>query len=62
MQPTSMAVHRTCRPASRRVDETGEKERGKRREEDVGKGQTLNSEMERQEEAEEPGKQTEGKC
>ena len=61
MQPTSMAIHCTCRPASNRVEETGEKEHGKRREEDVGMGQTLNSQMKRQEEEEEPGKQTEDK-
>ena len=56
-----MAIHCTCRPASNRVEETREKEHGKRREEDVGMGQTLNSQMKRQEEEEEPGKQTEDK-
>lgn len=60
MQPTSMAIHCACRPLSSRV-ETGEKEHGKRREEEEGKGQALNNQTKRQEEEDKPGKQTDDK-
>lgn len=56
-----MAIHCTCRPLSSRGD-TGEKEHGKRREEEVGKGQALNNQTKRQEEEDKPGKQTDDKC